>query len=120
MWSVCCNNGSEAAERPAAAGGPERAFATLTTNDAYVVGVVALYRSLHRAGCLADGTPLVVMVNAEVSAENRELLTELGAVVVEVKGAHLPSVYTLPAPQALLQDEVYVCGAGGEPGQPGG
>jgi hypothetical protein len=43
------------------------AYATLTTNDEYMVGVVALYRSLLAAGALSAERPLVVMVTRDVS-----------------------------------------------------
>jgi len=43
-------------------------FATLATNDEYMVGVVALYRSLLAAGAVRAARPLVVMVTSEVSA----------------------------------------------------
>ena len=67
------------AEAPAKEPAPARAgrrtaFATLTTNDAYMVGVVALYRSLRRVGALSADRPLIVMITDEVTAAAKDQL----------------------------------------------
>ena len=54
------------------------AVATLTTNDAYMVGVVALYRSLRRVGALSAERPLLVMVTAEVTDSAKKQLQLAG------------------------------------------
>jgi hypothetical protein len=98
VLSSCCST-SAASDAPVAAPEPapeqemppKWAFATLTTNDAYVVGVVALYRSLSLLGVVSERIPLLVMVNDGVSGRNRQLLRDLGAEVIEVESLSNPA-----------------------------
>ena len=61
------------------------AYFTLTSNDLFVPGAIAVVKSLRMT---KTSYPIYCMVSDEVSVENTEALTSAGAIVIEVPKIH--------------------------------